>query len=180
LHLALNNYFINVKNMEANKKFVVDSGSARGSNITIEEVQQALRDIDNWLRSTIPSYSPPPPLPSPPNDLPAFLRACLSQSNGGIQLHETFKTLSIEQIQQALSQNSSSPSYPASSIPFSSNPDGDFLLTLSSGEVVQWNSEGIVETLSNNLGLFLESLRNKMLTRKFQYLGEECGLIEGV
>lgn len=166
--------------MEANKKFVVDTGSARGSNITLEEVQQALRDMDNWLRSAIPNYSPAAGLPSPPNDYPPFLQAVLSQHNGGLQLHETFKTLSLSSIHSTLSQNSSSPAWPASSIPFGANSEDDLLLLLNSGEVVQWNSDGILETLANNLGLFLESLRNKMLTRKFQYLGDECGLIEGV
>ena len=48
--------------MESNKKFSVDSGHARGENISIEEIHQALRDIMNWLLTNIPSYSPPPGL----------------------------------------------------------------------------------------------------------------------
>jgi hypothetical protein len=165
--------------MESSKKFVVDSGSARGSNITSEEVHQALRDMDNWLHTNIPSYKPNNGGGSP-SDFPQFLSLLISNHDGGIQLHETFKTLSVASINLSRSSNASKSAWPAGSIPFASSNDGDLLIILASGEVSQWNEDGIVEHLAQNLGLFIENLRNKMLSRKFQYLGEDCGLIEGV
>lgn len=165
--------------MESNKKFVVDSGSARGSNVSSEELLQALRDMDNWLRSNVPSYNPNNGR-EPAAGLPLYLSLLISNHDGGIQLHETFKTLSSEAIQQNQNLNSSNGNWPAHAIPFAASNDGDLLLLLETGEVAQWNDEGIVENLAQNLGLFIEGIRNKMLTRKFQYLGEDCGLIEGV
>ena len=88
--------------MESNKKFSVDSGHARGENISIEEIHQALRDIMNWLLTNIPSYSPPPGLASVPSSLDSVLSSMLSLHNGGIQLEETFKTLSLQEIENSI------------------------------------------------------------------------------
>lgn len=165
--------------MESNKKFVVDTGSARGSNVSSEELLQALRDMDNWLRSNVPGYSPNNGGNSPP-DFPAHLSLLISIHDGGLQLHETFKTLSAAAVQQTKNSNLNKASWPSNAIPFAASSDGDLLLVLENGEVAQWNDEGIIENLAQNIGLFVEGIRNKMLMRKFQYLGEDCGLIEGV
>lgn len=161
-------------------KFVVESGSARGENITMEEVQQALRDISNWLQSNIPSISlPDGAIASPHMNL--YLSAMLLQHNGGIQLQETFKTLSMQAIEESQKEVCGSANWNAGLTVFAKNNEGDFLVLSEVGEVVQWNGdEGVVDRLAKNLGLYLENLRNNMLSRKYQYLGEDCGLIEGV
>ena len=95
--------------MEGNRKFVVDAGHARGENISIEEIQQALRDIMTWLESSIPLYSAPSGLSNIPSFVNPVLSVMLSLHNGGIRLQETFITLSLDSIQAAIVSCESSP-----------------------------------------------------------------------
>ena len=48
-------------------------------------------------------------------------------------------------------------------------------------EVLYWSIDiGVIEQTSPSLGLYLERLRNGMLSGKLEYIDEECGLIETV
>ncbi|CAG9327274.1 unnamed protein product [Blepharisma stoltei] len=169
--------------MEANKKFVVDKGHSRGTQISSEEIDQALRDILAWLSTNVPNFSPPGPsnrinqLQNPP----LALLKMLQSHNGGIQLQETFITISVEEILDAIEVGRVSIYWKNGYFPFARNIDGEFLVVDGEGGVFHWNLDiGIVEQVGESLALFLETLRNNMLSRKYQYLDEDCGLVESV
>lgn len=169
--------------MEANKKFSVDKGNSRGSQISSEEIDQAVRDILAWLQSHVTNFSPPGPsdrISELQNPALALVKL-LQRHDGGIQLTETFVTLPITEILDAIEVGQVSIYWKNSYIPFARNIEGEFLVVDGDNEVFQWNLDvGIVEQVGESLGLYLENLRNGMLSRKYQYLDEDCGLVESV
>ena len=168
--------------MESNRKFVVDHSSARGDSISREEVVQAVRDINAWLSASDPAYALREGIQEVPGSLPPMLAFLLNLHNGGIQLHETFITLSLGEILEAIELCKVSIYWKLTYTPFARNSDGEILMVENTdGEVVQWNLDiGVVEQIAKNLETLIENFRNNILTRKYQYLGPDCGVIEAV
>ncbi|OMJ82257.1 hypothetical protein SteCoe_17103 [Stentor coeruleus] len=169
--------------MEGNKKFVVDQGgSARGENISPEEVNQAVKDIVNWQKTGIPGFVPTQGLNEVPENMHRTVSLMLKQHNGGIHLQETFITLSLNGIRESNELCRVSIYWNANYIPFARNSEGEYLIVnMEVGEVLQWNLDsGVVDQLCKSLELYLETFRNNLLCRKLQYLGPDCGLIESV
>jgi hypothetical protein len=167
--------------MEGSEKFTVVQGNPRGEHIAPEETLQALRDILSWEQAHIPGFISPQNACIIPPEL-SSLSPLLSLCNGGMQLQETFKTVSIPEILEFIDICSVSIYWKASYVPFASNAEGEFLmLDENTGDVVQWNLDiGVVDQLSRSLASFIENLRNNLLSRKLEYLGSDCGLIEAV
>jgi hypothetical protein len=169
--------------MERSKKFVADQGgSARGENISPEEVLQAVKDIVNWEKTGIPAFVPSPGLTELPDNLNSSISLMLRLHNGGIHLPETFITLSLNDIRQLSDHHRSSSHWNPNYQAFARNSEGDYyLVNIENAEVIQWNPDlGIVGQVCKSLELFIETFRNNLLCRKLQYLGPDCGLIESV
>jgi hypothetical protein len=169
--------------MDPNRKFVVESGPVpRGNSISDDEISQAIRDILSWLSSNIPSFSPNgPALASPLHS--STLNKLLGIHNGNIQLHDTFKTLSLDEISSSNEECKVSIYWDNSYIPIAKNIDGEYLvLDLANNEkVLQWSlDEGVVEQVAESLGLYLENLRNDMLSGKLIYMDDDMGLVEQI
>jgi hypothetical protein len=165
--------------MEPNKKIAVAHSNSRGDKITREEVVQALRDIVNWVRENVPGYTSNSGISELPDGFHPILGLILNFQNGGIQLHETFITLSLGQTLESIELCKVSIYWKSTYTPFARNNDGEFLMVETEGQVVQWNLDiGVVEQISKNLETYLENLRNNMLMRKYQYLDPDCGLID--
>lgn len=165
--------------MEPARKFVVDPGNSRGNKISCEEIDQAVKDIANWVACNIPQH-----VTRAGRETAAFpyaVNKLFSVADGGLQLQETFKTLSVEELGAASEVGRVSIHWKHNYIPFARNNEGEFLVVEGEGQVLHWDLDtGVVEQLSEHLGLFLEELRNGLLSRKFSYLGEDCGLVEEV
>lgn len=165
--------------MENINKFVVDLGHARGETITEAEIIQSIRDISNWLEENISTYIASPGLPMLPNDFPEILQVIMRIHNGGLQLLETFVTLNLSEIEESMELCKVSIYWKVNYFPFARNHEGEFLMVEGNGEVLQWNLDiGVVEQIDKNLEVFFENFRNKLLSRRYQYLGDDCGLIE--
>lgn len=169
--------------MDPNRKFVVESGPVpRGNSISEDEISQAIRDILSWLSSNIPSFSPNGPASASP--MSSFtLNKLLCIHNGNIQLHDTFKTLSLDEISSYNEECKVSIYWDNSYIPIAKNIDGEYLvLDLANNEkVLQWSlDEGVVEQVAESLGLYLENLRNDMLSGKLIYMDDDMGLVEQI
>lgn len=42
--------------MESHKKFVVDEGGNKRTNVTIDDIKQAMNDIIQWFKTNAPTY----------------------------------------------------------------------------------------------------------------------------
>ena len=96
-------------------------------------------------------------------------------------MQETFTTLSYDEINEAIELCKVSIYWKTTYMPFARNSDGDFLMVDNNGEVVQWSLDsGVAEQISKSLESYIETFRNNLLSRKYQYLGPDCGMIESV
>jgi len=169
--------------MESEKKFKVDIGNPRGDNITESEVEQAIRDILNWVSSNVPNFSPSEGTSdSLVANAPFALKKLFEIHDGGVPLQDTFRTIPVQQIKQAVEAGEVSINWKVSYLPFARNNEGEFLVAdLSTGEVLEWSIDyGVGEQLAQSMGLYLENIRNNMLSHKYQYIDEDVGIIEGV
>ena len=172
--------------MEPNRKFIVESGPIpRGNSISDDEISQAILDILSWLSSNIPNFCPnsAASVSQTSSYNSSTLSKLLTIHNGNIQLHDTFKTLSLQEISNSLEECKVSIYWDNSYIPIAKNIDGEYLIIdlAHSEKVLQWSlDEGVVEQVSESLGLYLETLRNDMLSSKLIYMDEDMGLVEQI
>ncbi|KRW98176.1 hypothetical protein PPERSA_02154 [Pseudocohnilembus persalinus] len=173
-------------------KIQVDVDShPRGDNISVEELQQALKDYQNWLKDNAkPAYEKIQTGASAQqikqmreeikfDSLHIMFQKLLEQINGGLQLHDSFLTLSTDDIISIQEVNAVSGYWKNNYITFGQDQEQNYLiLENDTGKVLSWNNdEGIQEELSTNLGLYIEKIRNQVLKKQLEYV-EEIGLVE--
>jgi hypothetical protein len=113
--------------------------------VSLEEVKQSIGDLLEWFKNNADSVHTQ--LSKTPgasedalaklrntlkNDLPSSLTELLKTKNGNFQLHESFKTLSAEQIIDSVEINSVYGYWNKSYIPFAVDIDENFLILESS------------------------------------------------
>jgi hypothetical protein len=165
--------------MEGRTGFVELHGNPR-QRVSSEDVIQAIRDVVGWLEANIPHYIRPAP---DAQDFPdSHLTLLYSLHGGGLQLHDTFITLSPASIAEAKEYGSITINWRTTYIPFAKNSLDEFLIVDSeSGNVLLWDTDsGVQEQVQPSLGAYFEDLSSKMLSHRFEYLDAECGLVERV
>eukprot|EP01017_Pseudomicrothorax_dubius_P027704 TRINITY_DN3229_c0_g4_i2.p1 TRINITY_DN3229_c0_g4~~TRINITY_DN3229_c0_g4_i2.p1 ORF type:complete len:185 (+),score=40.95 TRINITY_DN3229_c0_g4_i2:147-701(+) len=177
---------------------VVQEGNPRGNNITPEEIEQVLKDIEYWFEQNAREVFDEVQTSKPAAEaeikeltatlkiskLPPGLDLLIRRRNGGFQLTETYKTLSIKAILEAIETNSVQGYWNNGYIPIAVDIENNYLIIATEKEVEQkvisWNQDiGVLEEVSDNFGLYLEKLRNGLFGKKLEYV-ESLGIIEKV
>eukprot|EP00828_Plagiopyla_frontata_P048105 TRINITY_DN9117_c0_g1_i5.p3 TRINITY_DN9117_c0_g1~~TRINITY_DN9117_c0_g1_i5.p3 ORF type:complete len:109 (-),score=37.22 TRINITY_DN9117_c0_g1_i5:47-373(-) len=103
--------------------------------------------------------------------------------NGGIQLHEGFTSLSTGEIAKCLQEMQGQKGWEVVFVPMAKDLEGNILVASIDGEEEKelkiWNEDGSVEGAGENMGLYLENLRNQVLQKKLEYI-EDIGLVTKV
>ena len=159
--------------MESSKIVVAETGNKR-TDLSNEDVNQAITDIAQWFNTKQPKYFEANMKQGGANKadlagLPEHLQLLLLKFNGGLHFLETFKGISISEIKEA--------KVGAGLVAFAKDMDGNFQCMEASGNVVTWDCEDNTqsESMSMNLGQFLEHVRNLILSNKVDY-DDDLGL----
>ena len=174
------------------KKFVVEKGgNPRGKAVTKEDIKQALRDITEWFKAHAKTYyaklatikgAPEEEIKKLQTTFGATLsvQTLLSMHNGGLQLLDTYITLPINEITATLAGMKGNAKWKPTLIPIAKNVDNELLCVDSTAGkesgVVVWGEEGVSEVLAENMGAYLEMIRDSLLLKKLEY-DEGLGLI---
>ena len=165
--------------MEPDTNFLKVFEKSEESFITSQETTQVMHSIINWLLNNLPSFNPSSGLSNLPSTFNPKISLILSDYNGGVQLQETFVTLSYDDILESIELCKVSIYWKLNYTPFAKNNENEFLMVEDNGEVLQWNLDiGVVDSLAETLESFLENISSNMISGKYQYLGPDNGLIE--
>jgi len=178
------------------KKFVVDKGgNPRGKQVTKEDLRQALRDISEWFKAhSKPYYTKLASFkPATEDDLkklqtitgqqlPQSIIVLYGMYNGGLQLLDTFVTISVSQIEKEIAALKMNKKWKTNYVPIAKDIEGQYLcVEVNSGKetgMVVLSEDG-VESLAESLGGYVESIRDSLLLKKLEY-DEAMGLISVV
>lgn len=177
------------------KFVVVQEGNRRATAITAEEIKQCLGDIEAWfskngqevysdMKNAKPATSDEiKKLADTIKDkVSSTLESLLVNSHPYMLLRDLFKTMTVAQILDAIEVNQVNGYWKKNYIPFANDDDNNYLcLENSNGvdsKVVSWCTDmGVIEEISDSLGMLLEKLRDDLLRKKLQYV-DGAGLIE--
>lgn len=174
------------------KKLVVDEGGNKRTEISADDIKQALTDISQWLSTNAQAYYSKNLEGNKGNSeeevekvLKNFgaensqgLKIALQKFNGGFHYLDTYKGLTLTNIMSTGETNGLIEQH---LVPFAVNDFDGTLLCLSakpSESVVIYDLEGkeITEDLKQTFGQYLESFRNGLLSKKIIY-EDELGLV---
>jgi len=177
------------------KTTVVQEGNPRGNAISSEEIKQGILDMTHFFEANAKDIYNEIQKSKPASQedlkslkdtikttLPLSLEVLLSNHNGGFLLRDNYKSLSVEQILDAIDVNQVNGYWKKNYIPFAGDDENNFLcLEHENGNdtnVVAWCADmGVIEEVADGLGLLIEQVRNDLLKKKIQYV-EGAGLIE--
>ncbi|CDW76788.1 UNKNOWN [Stylonychia lemnae] len=174
------------------KKFTVDEGGNKRQEISVDDIKQALNDINQWFKYNASSYYTTQLEDNKGNQEPevdsimkkhgadgcSALKALLLRFRGGFQLLDTYKTLTLDDINgEVLSYNLQSQRL----FPIAKDIDGQLLcVRVESGNdnLLVYNPEGnsVEEDLKKPLGQYIEEQRDGLLSKKLLY-EDELGIV---
>ncbi|KAL4490421.1 hypothetical protein ABPG72_002631 [Tetrahymena utriculariae] len=178
------------------KTQVVVTSNPRGNNISQAEVEQCIKDLNDWFKTNATSVAKDLQSVKPATDkqiedlqdnvkltIPKDLIALLKVADGKFQLHDSYKTLSVQQIIEQNEVNAVSAFWKKNYLTVAQDIDSNYLIIQcnsdgTSGNVVTWNNDdGVSEELNHSFGLYLENIRNGLLKKELEYI-DEVGLVE--
>lgn len=175
--------------MASPSKIEVAPGGNPREGITTEDIAQAIKDIVAWLSTNVLGYSANPPAdPAFIETIPEALfalREAFGQTNGGLLLNETFSTLSSGDMTSETEVCAVSAHWSNGFYPIAKNSMGELLVSkvengVDTGLLWWTHDNGVEEQVSETLASFIETIRNKLLTGKYEYIDEDLGLCEKV
>ena len=168
-------------------KFTVDEGGNKRSNISAEDIDQTLNDLNEWFKANAPKYHKErlevarPASETEINKLASrdnftsqnmiAVKSLYSRVNGGMQLQDTFQTLSTEEIAVTGTKEGM--------VPIGIDKENrNQIMCIQNGDklVILDIEDQSTEDLNMDLAGYLEWLRNSLLSKKLIY-DELLGLI---
>lgn len=177
------------------KKLVVDEGGNKRTEISDDDIKQAITDISQWFMTNAKEYYASSLEENKGNKeedvafaLKLFgaessnsLKIALLKYNGGFQYLDSYVGITLEEIQKV---GASKDLYPLKIVPFAKDLDGQFLCVqinpaLKHGEtLITWDSDEkeVIEDFKQSFGEYLEQIRDGLLSKKLFY-EDELGLV---
>ena len=168
------------------KAFVVvqeGTGNERSGLISDSEIEQVVLDIVAWYERAVDACEPGSAAPSaddlkrlaalfPGERVPLALRLLHEKAFDDFYLHE-FRLLPAAEAARLSSELPLGEGL----VGIARNIDEDYLVLKNGGSVAVWSEdEGLESPCAENLGMYLERMRNELLSKKLEWL-PECGLV---
>lgn len=163
---------------QASKIEVAESGNKR-TNISDDDVRQALTDIGGWMQNKAAKHFETHMKAQASSDdlaaiewAPAHLKILLGKFNGGCPFQDLIRGMSCGEIAKQVATWGND----TSRVPFARD-EGSVFVIEADGLVSTCDTEGTKEEASGKtLAQMLEDVRNDMLSGKWIW-DEDCGLI---